>query len=229
MSSLKTRFPGLSYKKEAPGQWTFIDDSTSGAVGPKYPTQIEILSDAQRFAEERGYTPSSGHTVTLWHTPANIIHGDKWKLHIANSEFDVFVPLNEMQVKLLQTAKVKEHHEGEPAPEQGHKLADVILPRTDEEYIKARDKNKFKQAEETAYNYLKRKQDIQQLMTKGINWELLKEQKLHLLKIADENTDLRTGQDAAIDGIIGFIDAMQDCAVDNFGVPEEKVYLKEKD
>ena len=112
MSNLKTRFPGLSYKKEAPGQWTFIDDSTNGAVGPKYPTQIEILADAQRFAEERGYTDTrteTRHKVQLVYNPAagSIIPG-RWEMLITtpDDKHGIYIPITDQQRELLREAIV---------------------------------------------------------------------------------------------------------------------------
>ena len=64
MAKIKnTRFETLQYTCEAPNQWTFLDavstkETNSGLpvpVGAKYTSEIELLSDAQRFAEERGY------------------------------------------------------------------------------------------------------------------------------------------------------------------------------
>lgn len=51
-----TRFSMLGYKKEAPGQWSFYDLATNASIGTKYTTQLELLADINRFAEERGYT-----------------------------------------------------------------------------------------------------------------------------------------------------------------------------
>jgi hypothetical protein len=49
-----TRFPGLGYRDDGHG-WRFYDASTGSAIGGVYCTRAELLADAQRFAEERGF------------------------------------------------------------------------------------------------------------------------------------------------------------------------------
>lgn len=50
-----TRFTQLAYTCEAPKQWSIIDKETSAAIGSKYTSEIELLADIERFANERGY------------------------------------------------------------------------------------------------------------------------------------------------------------------------------
>jgi len=57
----KTRYENLFYRCEAPGMWAFYDYEKFydhyAWVGQKYKTELELLADMQRFAEERGYEP----------------------------------------------------------------------------------------------------------------------------------------------------------------------------
>ena len=53
---------------------------------------------------------------------------------------------------------------------------------------------------------------------KNMDWELLKEQKQELLKLHEE-----TGKDFIM-GIVHILDDMQDIAVDELGIPENKVF-----
>lgn len=50
-----TRYNQLSYRREAPGQWSIYDNETGGSIGPKYRTETELLADLNLFAETRGY------------------------------------------------------------------------------------------------------------------------------------------------------------------------------
>lgn len=56
-----TRFHNLGYAKEAPKTWSFyhVEGDYIASIGAKYTSQIELLADAQRFAEERGYDSAS--------------------------------------------------------------------------------------------------------------------------------------------------------------------------
>jgi hypothetical protein len=49
--SHRTRFENLGYRCEAPGQWSFIDYTTLGSIGPKYTDRLELLADIDRFAK----------------------------------------------------------------------------------------------------------------------------------------------------------------------------------
>ena len=55
------------------------------------------------------------------------------------------------------------------------------------------------------------------------DWELLKHQKLTLLKMFNKH-DLSTEEASALDGIINMIDVMQDIAVDVMQKTEEEVF-----
>lgn len=85
----------------------------------------------------------TSYALTLWHTPANHIRPEEWELYISNNwtGTGVFIPLNDTQVQILKDAKVTEHHE--PPADQ----------RPQSEW------DKYKQAEETAYHYLKNKRE----------------------------------------------------------------------
>jgi hypothetical protein len=50
-----TRFPQLGYKKIGRAGWLIFDLTTGGQIGSYYSSQIELLSDLERFAAERGY------------------------------------------------------------------------------------------------------------------------------------------------------------------------------
>ncbi len=54
-----TRFKGLGVAKWGNAHWFFVDtsDANHGApkIGISYRTKIECLSDAARFADERGF------------------------------------------------------------------------------------------------------------------------------------------------------------------------------
>jgi hypothetical protein len=50
-----TRFSSLGYKKIARAGWLIYDLTTGGQIGSYYSSQIELLSDLERFAAERGY------------------------------------------------------------------------------------------------------------------------------------------------------------------------------
>jgi hypothetical protein len=52
---IKTRFPNLGYALEAKSQWSFYDIENRASIGCKYRTLTELLHDAFRFANERGY------------------------------------------------------------------------------------------------------------------------------------------------------------------------------
>lgn len=59
-----------------------------------------------------------------------------------------------------------------------------------------------------------------------INWKLLREQKANLLDVINLN-EVNPRQKEALEGILSTLDALQDSAVDVFGVPEELVFDKE--
>jgi hypothetical protein len=62
-----------------------------------------------------------------------------------------------------------------------------------------------------------------QAFVRKINWKLLVEQKQTLLSMSTDLTDNSMEQDH-INGIIGFIDYIQDYAVDALGVPEDVIF-----
>ena len=66
----------------------------------------------------------------------------------------------------------------------------------------------------------------------NIDWELLREQKLDLLNVIDllqsESDDAAKKQADSLTGILYLIDDIQDDAVDNKGVAEDKVFNIEK-
>ena len=47
-----TRYKELGYHKESTG-WRFNDTETGAAIGPLYPTKIELLCDLERFYQSR--------------------------------------------------------------------------------------------------------------------------------------------------------------------------------
>ena len=49
----ETRFTGLGYRNEPKVGWQFVDMATDAVIGPAYPTQIELLADAQAFYTAR--------------------------------------------------------------------------------------------------------------------------------------------------------------------------------
>lgn len=58
-----------------------------------------------------------------------------------------------------------------------------------------------------------------------LDFDLLRKQKLLLLQIIDdENATISAEQHEALSGIICLIDAIQDEAVDSYGLPEEEVF-----
>lgn len=48
-----TRFPDLRYQRQGDGNWRILE-LDGFAVGPQYPTRLELLSDLERFAEVYG-------------------------------------------------------------------------------------------------------------------------------------------------------------------------------
>ena len=58
-----------------------------------------------------------------------------------------------------------------------------------------------------------------------VDWELLRKQKLHLLEILnDENSSITAEHHASIEGIVSFLDSIQDGVVDTGKLSEEKVF-----
>ena len=58
-----------------------------------------------------------------------------------------------------------------------------------------------------------------------INFDLLREQKQDLLNILDnENNGITQEQTISLEGVISFIDSIQDYAVDDLGYDAEKVF-----
>lgn len=67
-----------------------------------------------------------------------------------------------------------------------------------------------------------------------IDWRMLKEQKRTLISIIEDKRDTFTleaiDQLGDLEGILELIESIQDCAVDEMGVPEEEVFdLKNED
>lgn len=58
---IKTRVQGLGFIKNAVNNWQFVDilqseyNNQISRIGQMYRTKSELLSDIQRFSEERGY------------------------------------------------------------------------------------------------------------------------------------------------------------------------------
>ena len=52
--AVKTRFAELSYEKQGNGNWRIIALETGAAVGPQYPTRMELLADLPRYAADYG-------------------------------------------------------------------------------------------------------------------------------------------------------------------------------
>jgi len=62
-----------------------------------------------------------------------------------------------------------------------------------------------------------------------VDWELLRKQKLHLLEIvSDKNTSLSLEHQLSIEGIVSFLDAIQDEVVDTGKLSADKVFGVEK-
>lgn len=58
-----------------------------------------------------------------------------------------------------------------------------------------------------------------------VDWELLRKQKLHLLEIlSDENSSVTAEHHASIEGIVSFLDSIQDGVVDTGKLSAEKVF-----
>lgn len=61
-----------------------------------------------------------------------------------------------------------------------------------------------------------------------INWRLLKKQKLSLLNVLDGRL-LSKEEEDDLTGILHLLDYLQDCAVDEHGLPEEDVFHHEEE
>lgn len=70
------------------------------------------------------------------------------------------------------------------------------------------------------------KQTVQAIFDE-MDWNLLQKQKFQLIKLS-VNTPIAEEDYDTIRGIIHLIDSLQDAAVDNLGIPAEKVF-KQKD
>ena len=61
-----------------------------------------------------------------------------------------------------------------------------------------------------------------------IDWRMLKEQKRTLISVIEDKRDTYTiearDQLGDLEGILELIESIQDCAVDEMGVPEEEVF-----
>jgi len=75
---------------------------------------------------------------------------------------------------------------------------------------------------------------------KKINWELLRKQKMNLVEIVHVVEDNKTSSGESrilakqidsdvLQGIVNFIDAIQDYAVDSVGIPSKEVFALEDD
>lgn len=66
-------------------------------------------------------------------------------------------------------------------------------------------------------------------LIKNINWKLLREQKSVLNEMRSENNyNTENHEKTALSGVVHLIDALQDLAVDNYGVDELTVFGKIK-
>jgi hypothetical protein len=63
-------------------------------------------------------------------------------------------------------------------------------------------------------------EDPAEKTVRGINWRLLRKQKAWLLEIRAKTR----GKKDFRNGLVHLLDALQDCAVDGLGVPEEQVF-----
>lgn len=63
----------------------------------------------------------------------------------------------------------------------------------------------------------------------GVNWGLLREQKNTLIGLADNRGRVSKGEADHIDGVLNFLSAIQDWAVDKEGLPEREVFGNPED
>jgi hypothetical protein len=73
----------------------------------------------------------------------------------------------------------------------------------------------------------------------SMDWKLLREQKLHILGLleraqsdyihATDEPILLPEEKEALDGVLNLLDAIQDCAVDEVGLPSDVIFGKSED
>jgi hypothetical protein len=62
----------------------------------------------------------------------------------------------------------------------------------------------------------------------GIDWKLLKKQKIHLLKVINKDA-VTPKEKESLEGMLNLLDSLQDYAVDVMGIDEKTVFNLHKD